>query len=305
MEQEELGRGGFGVVVAAVNRIDGRKYAIKKVRMDAAGDTSWGVLSEVSALSGLQHAHIVRYFQAWRELTDAAADGLPSASESGYSGTTTASLRHRMRASSASSDAWPSAEAAPAAPFAATARLPPLAEGSTDEGTSPPGPSFASRGGSPGLGAAEASALRESSGRDTAGVGTNDDDSADDSASPSESEATTSGKESPAQSLGGWGWDWETSAGALHAGGQRAPRQLWSTSDTLTAATAEQRDATATARPSKPGQVRTTHRCTRSDTVPQSLLPAAAPSWPNTHIDVDRVALQRRASARTSRRDAE
>jgi hypothetical protein len=32
-ELRQLGRGGYGVVVAAVNRLDGRQYAIKKIRM--------------------------------------------------------------------------------------------------------------------------------------------------------------------------------------------------------------------------------------------------------------------------------
>lgn len=61
MEQEELGSGGFGVVVAALNRIDGRKYAVKKIvlsRPELAAPLH--VLGEVATLSGLQHAHIVR-----------------------------------------------------------------------------------------------------------------------------------------------------------------------------------------------------------------------------------------------------
>ena len=33
IEQERLGQGGFGVVVAAINRIDGRRYAVKKIPM--------------------------------------------------------------------------------------------------------------------------------------------------------------------------------------------------------------------------------------------------------------------------------
>ncbi len=47
-----LGRGGFGVVVAAINRMDGRQYAVKKIRLDAQ-----------APLSRLQHPNIVRYFQ--------------------------------------------------------------------------------------------------------------------------------------------------------------------------------------------------------------------------------------------------
>jgi hypothetical protein len=34
-ELYRLGKGGFGVVVAAVNRLDNRQYAIKKIRLDS------------------------------------------------------------------------------------------------------------------------------------------------------------------------------------------------------------------------------------------------------------------------------
>ena len=68
-----LGRGGFGVVVAAVNRLDGRRYAVKKISLDSGGKGGDGagsatrVLREVATLSRLQHPHIVRYFQSWLE----------------------------------------------------------------------------------------------------------------------------------------------------------------------------------------------------------------------------------------------
>lgn len=34
-ERAKLGRGSFGQVVLAVNRLDGRKYAVKKIRLSA------------------------------------------------------------------------------------------------------------------------------------------------------------------------------------------------------------------------------------------------------------------------------
>ena len=34
-ELKQLGRGGYGVVVAAINRMDGRRYAIKKASAHA------------------------------------------------------------------------------------------------------------------------------------------------------------------------------------------------------------------------------------------------------------------------------
>lgn len=85
IEQEELGRGGFGVVVAALNRLDGRRYAVKKILMHGPHALSPGqVLGEVSALSGLQHGHIVRYFQAWREWTDADAENIGADATSSF-----------------------------------------------------------------------------------------------------------------------------------------------------------------------------------------------------------------------------
>ena len=63
-ELRVLGRGGYGLVVAAVNRLDGRQYAVKKIRLDAAMPAAFNrILREVATLSRLQHPHVVRYFQ--------------------------------------------------------------------------------------------------------------------------------------------------------------------------------------------------------------------------------------------------
>lgn len=62
-----LGRGAFGSVVLAVNRLDGRRYAIKRIPLTADADLNTKVLREVSTLSRLEHASVVRYYQAWVE----------------------------------------------------------------------------------------------------------------------------------------------------------------------------------------------------------------------------------------------
>ena len=64
VEDGRLGRGGFGEVFKARNKVDGQLYAIKKVkaRSKSALDP---VLSEVTVLSRLNHPNVVRYFAAW------------------------------------------------------------------------------------------------------------------------------------------------------------------------------------------------------------------------------------------------
>ena len=64
-ELHRLGRGGFGVVLAAVNKLDGRQYAIKAIKLHAHhSPSSYGrIMREVATLSRLQHRNVVRYFQ--------------------------------------------------------------------------------------------------------------------------------------------------------------------------------------------------------------------------------------------------
>ena len=64
-ELRTLGKGGYGLVVAAVNRLDGRQYAVKKIRMPAGVPAAGGrLMREVATLARLQAPNIVRYFQA-------------------------------------------------------------------------------------------------------------------------------------------------------------------------------------------------------------------------------------------------
>lgn len=68
-ETGHIGKGGFGEVVKARNKLDGRIYAIKKI----VGKTQvqlTEVLSEVRHLATLNHPYVVRYYQVWQENED-------------------------------------------------------------------------------------------------------------------------------------------------------------------------------------------------------------------------------------------
>ena len=65
-EVGRLGKGGFGEVVRARNKLDGTVYAIKKITQTSSAALS-GVLSEVMLLSRLNNPFIVRYYTAWIE----------------------------------------------------------------------------------------------------------------------------------------------------------------------------------------------------------------------------------------------
>ncbi|KAJ5562831.1 Serine/threonine-protein kinase GCN2 [Penicillium sp. DV-2018c] len=65
-EAGQLGRGGFGQVVKARNKLDGRLYAIKKISQTSAAALK-DTLSETMLLSRLNHSYVVRYYTAWIE----------------------------------------------------------------------------------------------------------------------------------------------------------------------------------------------------------------------------------------------
>lgn len=68
VEIEFLGRGGFGEVVKSKNKLDGRFYAIKKVRLEyAEAESNKKILREVMMLSRLHHQFVVRYYSTWLE----------------------------------------------------------------------------------------------------------------------------------------------------------------------------------------------------------------------------------------------
>ncbi|KAL1189722.1 eIF-2-alpha kinase GCN2 [Cardamine amara subsp. amara] len=67
-ELKPLGQGGFGRVVLCKNKLDGRQYAVKKIRLkDKEIPINSPIVREVATLSRLQHQHVVRYYQAWFE----------------------------------------------------------------------------------------------------------------------------------------------------------------------------------------------------------------------------------------------
>ncbi|KAL0668459.1 hypothetical protein Bca4012_031163 [Brassica carinata] len=65
---EKLGKGGFATVYLCKNYNDGREYALKLIKpKKKTKELNNAMLREVQALSGLQHKHVVRYYQAWIE----------------------------------------------------------------------------------------------------------------------------------------------------------------------------------------------------------------------------------------------
>ncbi|KAG8263576.1 Eukaryotic translation initiation factor 2-alpha kinase 3 [Homalodisca vitripennis] len=62
-----LGKGGFGVVFEARNKIDDCHYAIKRIPLPNSEESRERVMREVKALAKLDHQNIVRYFNAWLE----------------------------------------------------------------------------------------------------------------------------------------------------------------------------------------------------------------------------------------------
>ncbi|XP_078171959.1 protein kinase family protein isoform X2 [Carex rostrata] len=67
-ELRSLGHGGFGHVALCQNKLDGRQYALKKIRLkDKNPLVNDKILREVATLSRLQHQHVVRYYQSWFE----------------------------------------------------------------------------------------------------------------------------------------------------------------------------------------------------------------------------------------------
>jgi translation initiation factor 2-alpha kinase 1 len=68
VEEHLLGRGGFGQVVVARNKLDGKRYAIKKISFSSVKSLRYErIQREVKCLAELDHPNIVRYHSAWLE----------------------------------------------------------------------------------------------------------------------------------------------------------------------------------------------------------------------------------------------
>lgn len=75
VEIGRLGKGGFGKVVKARNKLDGEIYAIKKISRKTESELS-EVLKEVHVLARLNHPYVVRYHTVWPEIDTNAAQSL-------------------------------------------------------------------------------------------------------------------------------------------------------------------------------------------------------------------------------------
>lgn len=65
-EIASIGKGSFGEVIKARNRLDGRYYAIKKIKI-YQGNFQKKIMREVQTLSLMHHQYVLRYYQAWIE----------------------------------------------------------------------------------------------------------------------------------------------------------------------------------------------------------------------------------------------
>ncbi|KAL8914067.1 MAG: hypothetical protein Q9172_007161 [Xanthocarpia lactea] len=82
IQEGRLGKGGYGSVVKARNRLDSNFYAVKIINKctESALDK---VLNEVRLLSQLNHPNVVRYYTAWKEVDSPTSKGRHSDSSDG------------------------------------------------------------------------------------------------------------------------------------------------------------------------------------------------------------------------------
>lgn len=73
----KLGKGGFGEVVKARNRMDGEVYAIKKIFCESS-EALAAMVSETKLLARLNHPFVVRYYGSWDEKEQLPEDAISS-----------------------------------------------------------------------------------------------------------------------------------------------------------------------------------------------------------------------------------
>ncbi|KRY57391.1 Eukaryotic translation initiation factor 2-alpha kinase 1 [Trichinella britovi] len=79
----QLGKGGFGQVVKALNKLDDQVYAVKKIEFSVLSpEQCLKLLGEVRFLARLNHPNVVRYHCAWLEFDPQAVESLPTSPES-------------------------------------------------------------------------------------------------------------------------------------------------------------------------------------------------------------------------------
>ena len=83
-EATPLGKGGFGQVLRVRNKLDGRYYAIKRIKLNRSDmENNRRYMREVIALAQVHHDRVVRYYQAWIEGADKDAASIVNSEASG------------------------------------------------------------------------------------------------------------------------------------------------------------------------------------------------------------------------------
>ncbi|KAF5288488.1 hypothetical protein FQA39_LY15417 [Lamprigera yunnana] len=67
---EELGRGGFGKVYKVKDKIIGKCYALKKIKLKDDDQMNKKIIKEVQCLSSFEHKNIVRYYHSWIDMDE-------------------------------------------------------------------------------------------------------------------------------------------------------------------------------------------------------------------------------------------
>ncbi|KAM7402881.1 hypothetical protein PAMA_003688 [Pampus argenteus] len=70
-ELQLLGKGAFGAVIKVKNKLDGCYYAVKRIQVNPTSKQFRRIKGEVTLLSRLNHENIVRYYNAWIEISSA------------------------------------------------------------------------------------------------------------------------------------------------------------------------------------------------------------------------------------------